>query len=109
MICRLFCFFSCFLFLFQPSFAMERLLAHQFLDGLLQRGLYESALHFCDSELQKAKGVTEQAAEANFFAAEKVRVLTLRAVSLAETEREPAIGQLEEWTLQWEKSPSAGS
>ncbi|MCL2305787.1 MAG: hypothetical protein FWC43_10630 [Planctomycetaceae bacterium] len=77
---------------------MEQTFTLRFVDGLLQRGLYESALRFCETELQKTKGTVEQA---DFFASEKVRVLTQFAISLPAAEREPILHKIEQWERQW--------
>ena len=75
----------------------------RYVDGLLRRGLYESAIRFCDLELQKTNDGEEQTGEADFLAAEKVRVLTSYAISLTSPQREPVLLQLEQWQQQWHR------
>ena len=97
MIIRLFFFFYFSFFIFHFSYGTEQSLTPRYIDGLLQRGMYESALYFCDFELQK----TEETPERIFYAAEKVRVWTRQALSLPVTEREAVLHQIEQWEQQW--------
>ncbi len=78
--------------------AVERDRTLRFIDGLLQRGLFVSAIRFCETESKKANDNPEQAL---FYVSEKIRVLNRLALTRPKLQREPILRQIEELEKQW--------
>ena len=74
---------------------------HRFVDGLLQRGMYESAILLCETEMQDAENSSEQTAAAVFYASEKVYVLSRLALTKPGPQRESVLRQIEQIEEQW--------